>query len=219
MEIITLAAQIREERGKGAARRLRENGQIPAVFYGPKTSPVALTVDYPELEVILKKAGSENVILDLVMKSGKGDDKRKTMIKELQVDAISQKPLHADFYEISMDQEITVNVAIHLINTPIGVTNGGIQQQIRRDVTISCLPDKLMEKIDLDVSGLDIGDSYHISDLELPEGVRTDLEGHLTVVTVVAPTMESEIEEEILEEGVEEEAETSESDVEAEPEE
>ena len=219
MEILTLAAHIREERGKGAARRIRESGRIPAVFYGPKTSPVALAVDYPELEEVLKKAGSENVILDLVMKSSKGSEKRKTMIKELQVDAISQKPIHADFYEISMDQEITVNVAINLINTPIGVTNGGIQQQVRREITISCLPDKLVEKIDLDVSELDIGDSYHISDIDLPEGVRSELEEHLTVVTVAAPTMEREIEEEELEEGLEEAAEPSEADVEAESEE
>ena len=180
---------------------------------------MALEVDYPELEAVLKKAGSENVILDLVMKSSKGSEKRKTMIKELQMDAISQKPIHADFYEISMDQEITVNVPINLINTPIGVTNGGIQQLVRREIPISCLPDNLVDKIDLDVADLDIGDAYHISDIELPEGVRTDLEEHLTVVTVAAPTMEREVEEEELEEGLEEAAEPSTSDAEAEPEE
>lgn len=216
METLTLAARVREERGKGAARRLRRSGHIPAVFYGPKTNPVALVVDYPELETILKKTSSENVILDLVMNSGRGSETKKTMIKGLQVDPISQNVLHADFYEISMDHEITVNVTIHLVNTPIGVTNGGIQQQIRREIMISCLPDKLVEKIDLDVSKLDIGDSYHISDIVLPEGVRSEVEGHLTVVTVAAPSVEREVAEEELEEGLEEAAEKPESDAETE---
>jgi large subunit ribosomal protein L25 len=218
METLKLAARVREERGKGAARKLRESGRIPAIFYGPKTSPVSLAVDYPELELVLKKAGSDNVILDLVMDSEKGSETKKAMLKELQVDALSQDILHADFYEISMDQEITVNVAVNLINTPVGVTNGGIQQQVRREITVSCLPDKLVEKIDLDVSGLDVGDSYHISDIVLPEGVRSELEGHLTVVTVAAPSVEPEVEEEELEEELEEAAEKAEAESEAEAE-
>jgi large subunit ribosomal protein L25 len=219
METLKLAAHVREDRGKGAARRLRKIGKIPAVFYGPKTGSVSLAVDCPELELLLKETGSENVILDLVMESEKGSETKKTMLKELQVDALSQDILHADFYEISMDQEITVDVAVNLVNTPVGVTNGGIQQQVRREITISCLPDKLVEKLDLDVSGLDIGDSYHISDIDFPEGVRCELEGHLTVVTVAAPSVEPEVEEEELEEEMEEAAEKPEAaDTEAETE-
>jgi large subunit ribosomal protein L25 len=216
MENLTLAARFREVRGKGAARKLRNNEEIPAVFYGPKTAPVSLTVDYPELELILKNAGSENVILDLVMETGKGTETKKSMIKELQVDPLSQKLLHADFYEISMDQEITVNVQIQLVNTPVGVTNGGIQQHVRREITVSCLPDKLVEKIELDVSNLDIGDSYHIRDLVLPEGVRSEDEGHLTVVAIAAPSVEPEVEEEEFEEGLEEAAEEQETETEPE---
>ena len=214
MENLTLAARFREGRGKGAARKLRNNGEIPAVFYGPKTEPVSLTIDYPELEVILKNAKSENVILDLVMETGKGTETKKSMIKELQVDPLSQRLIHADFYEISMDQEITVNVQIHLVNTPVGVTNGGIQQQVRREISISCLPDKLVEKIELDVSNLDIGESYHISDLVLPDGVRSEDEGHLAVVIIAAPSVEPEVEEEELEEGLEEKAEEQETETE-----
>ncbi len=202
----TLVARVREEKGKGAARKLRKNDQVPAVFYGPKTESVMLAVDYPELARILKEDSGENVILDLQIQSESGTETRKAIIKDLVVDTIKDTYLHADFYEISMDREITFNVPIRLLNTPVGVTNGGILQAIRRELTVSCLPDRLIDSFEIDVSALDIGDSLHIKDIELPEGIKSTEEGHLTIAVLAAPTVSAVTEEEEEEAEGEEEA-------------
>ncbi|MBW2617231.1 MAG: 50S ribosomal protein L25, partial [Deltaproteobacteria bacterium] len=200
-----LAAYLRKSTGKEAARKLRRNNQVPAIFYGPGTENVMLALDYLELERLLRQAGGENIIVDLQVKSDSGTESKKAMLKDLQIDPVQDTYIHADFYEISMDKEITVAVPIQLINTPVGVTNGGVLQHIRRELTITCLPDKLINVFDMDVSGLDIGDSIHIRDIELPEGITTAEEGHLTVAVMAAPTVEEEAEEE-EEIGLEEEA-------------
>jgi large subunit ribosomal protein L25 len=202
-----LAAYLRKKTGKGAARKLRKNNQVPAVFYGPGTDSVMLALDYPELERLLRQASGENIILDLQVKSDGGIESKKAMLKDLQIDPVKDTYIHADFYEITMDKEITVDVTIQLINTPVGVTNGGLLQHIRRELTITCLPDRLIDSFDVDVSGLDIGDSIHIRDIKLPEGITTEEEGHLTVALVAAPTVEVEKGEE---EGLKIEEETAE---------
>ncbi len=199
MRQLVLTAQVRENKGKGAARKLRRNNKIPAIFYGPESKPVMLTVDYPELEHIISQGTGENMILDLEIQSDRATDTKKVTIKDLLIDPVKDVFLHADFYEISMDREITLPVAIHLINTPVGVTNGGILQHIRRELMISCLPDKLVNFIEIDVSNLDIGDSVHISDIELPDGIRSTEEEQLTVAVLAAPTIAEEAEEEIEE--------------------
>jgi large subunit ribosomal protein L25 len=203
-----LAAYLRKKTGKGAARKLRKNNQIPAVFYGPGTETVMLAIDYPALGRLLKQASGENIILDLQVKSDSGTESKKAMLKDLQIDPVKDTYVHADFYEISMDKEITVDVPIQLINTPIGATNGGVLQHIMRELTITCLPDKLIDAFEVDISGLDIGDSIHIRDIELPEGITSVEEGSLTVAIMAAPTVEVEKEEE--EEGIEIKEETAE---------
>ena len=191
-----IAARVRKNKGKGAARKLRKNNQIPAIFYGPKTEPVMLAVDYSELKGIMKRGSGENIVIDLQVQSDQGTETRKAMLKDLLMDPVKDTFLHADFYEISMDKKITVGVPIRLVNTPVGATDGGILQHIRRELTISCMPGKLIDFLDLDVSGLDIGDSLHIRDIELPEGITTAEEDHLTVAIVAAPTVTPEAEEE-----------------------
>jgi large subunit ribosomal protein L25 len=203
-----LAAYLRKKTGKGAARKLRKNNQVPAIFYGPGTETIMLALDYPALERLIKQASGENIILDLQVKSDSGTESKKAMLKDLQIDPVKDTYVHADFYEISMDKEITVEIPIQLINTPIGATNGGVLQHIRRELTITCLPDKLIDAFEIDVSGLDIGDSIHIRDIELPEGITSAEEGRLTVALVAAPTVEVEKEEE---EGMEIKEETAES--------
>jgi large subunit ribosomal protein L25 len=191
-----LAAQVREHKGKGAAKMLRKNNQVPAIFYGPKTEPFMLAVDYSELESILRQGTGENVILDLQIQSNQGIQSRTAMIKDIQIDPIKDTYLHTDFYEISMDQEITVGIPIHLINTPMGASKGGVLQHVQREVMITCLPDKLMDFLEIDVSGLDIGDSLRISDIELPEGVTLVAEHDTTIAVVAAPTVTPEMAEE-----------------------
>jgi large subunit ribosomal protein L25 len=191
-----LAATIRKTTGKGAARKLRRNNQVPAVFYGPGTESIMLALDYPELERLLKQTRGENLIVDLKVTSDSGTESKKAILKDLQIEPVKETFLHADLYEISMDKEITVDIQIQLMNTPVGVTNGGILQQIKRELTITCLPDELIDSFQLDVSGLDIGDSIHVEDIELPAGITSEEESSLTVAVVAAPTVAAEEEEE-----------------------
>ena len=199
MDQPVIAARVRKTKGKGAARKIRKNNQVPAVFYGPKADPVLLVVDYPELERVITQSASESILIDLQMQSDQGTETRKAMLKDLQMDFVKDTYIHVDFCEISMDKEITVRIPIRLVNTPIGVTNGGILQHVRRELTISCLPDRLIDSLDLDVSGMDIGESLHIRDIALPEGISPVDEDHLTVTVVVAPTVIQEEAEEELE--------------------
>ena len=202
----TLSARIRGQKGKQTAKKMRKDNQIPAIFYGPNSSPVMLSVDYTELDKLMRKAG-ENIILGLQIESDKGSDTKTVMLKELQVNPIKDTYLHADFYEISMDKEITIDVPIHLVNSPKGVAQGGILQHTRREITVSCLPDKLVEFIEVDVSDLDIGDSIQIGDIQLPEGLAITQDTSLTVAVVFAPAIAEEIAEEEVGEEAEEEAE------------
>ena len=212
----TISARLRQEKGKGAARKLRQNLQIPAVFYGPDATPLRLTVGYHDFDRIFKQTSGDQIILELQIESDRGTDAKMVMIKELQLDPIKDTYLHADFYEISMDREITVEIPIRLVNTPLGAANGGILQQIRREIPITGLPDKLVEHVDVDVSELDIGESIHIQDIDLPEGIKTVLEDKLTVAIVAAPTV-AEVEEEAEEVLVEEEGEAEGEETDAEP--
>ncbi len=206
-----LAATVRETTGKEAAKKMRKEKNIPGIFYGPDSKPVMLSFKDGDLRKILKSAASENIIMGLELKSDKGTETKVVMLKELQADPLKDSYIHADFYEISMDKELTLNVPVILVNTPVGVTNGGILQHVRRELTISCLPDKVIESIEVDVSGLDIGESIHIENIIFPEGITSSQEGRLTVAVVNAPTVseagegeDEEAEEEAAEEAAEE---------------
>jgi large subunit ribosomal protein L25 len=204
-----LKAYPRQATGKGTARKLRREEKIPAIFYGPGSDSVMLTVNTPELETIIKGTAGENVILDLQMEMEGGTTSKKAILKDLQIDPVKDVYLHADFYEISMDKEITVDIPIQLINTPVGVSmGGGILQHIRRELTISCLPGDIIDALELDVSHLEIGDALHISDITMPAGIVPLEEAHLTVAVVAAPTVvEEAVEEEVSEEEAAEETE------------
>lgn len=205
-----LSAHVRESHGKSAARKLRKNKQVPAIFYGPETKPVMLAVKQADLHGLLKEAALENVILGLEIESESGKETRNVMVKELQTDPIKDVFYHVDFYEIAMDKEIVIDVPIHLLNTPAGIQKGGVLQHIRREMTISALPGGLLEFVEVDVSGLDVGESVHIEDIHLPEGVTTPLDPHLAVAVVAAPAVSAEKAEEEGEE-IEEQGEDAEA--------
>ena len=203
-----LNAEIRTKTGKGPARKLRTAGKLPAIYYGPEANPIMLSIDYIHLEKMLKGKSAENIIFDLKIDSDKKRKLIKVIIKEIQKDPVTRDYLHVDLYEIAMEKELEANITVKLINTPIGVTNGGLLGHIQRELRVSCLPKNLVDKIDIDVSGLDIGQSLHVKDVAFPPGLKSLEDEDLTVATVVAPTIE---EEEVEEEEVEvEEAESEE---------
>ena len=184
-----LAAKVRENKGKEAAKKMRREKDIPGIFYGPDSEPIMLSFKDGDLRKILKSAASENIIMGLELQSDKGVETKMVILKELQSDPLKDSYIHADFYEVSMDKELTLEIPIVFVNTPVGVTNGGILQHVRRELTIKCLPDKLIEKIEVDVSGLGIGESIHVKDVVFPEGITSPHEAHLTLAVVNAPTV------------------------------
>ncbi|MBW2340244.1 MAG: 50S ribosomal protein L25/general stress protein Ctc [Deltaproteobacteria bacterium] len=200
METIQLSSEIRTQTGKGSARKLRSTDKLPAILYGPETDPVMLTLDCTELRKALQGKSAESVLLNLRIDSGKKGQSKKVMIKEVQRDPVKRDYLHIDLFEISLKKELEVDIPIHLVNTPTGVSEGGILQHVRREVRVSCMPDDLVDKIDVDVSGLDIGESLHIGDISFPSGLKSLEDVDATVLTVVAPTKVEEVEEEEEEE-------------------
>lgn len=217
MATIQLDSKKRTMTGKGAARKLRSAGRLPIILYGPETSPILLSLDYKQLQKNLRGKSAENIIFDLKVDSNGKNQSKRVMIKEIQKDPVTRNYLHVDFYEISMEKELEVDIPLYLVNTPIGVTEGGILEHIRRELKVSCMPKNLVDKIEIDVSGLAIGQSIHIEDIDLPSGLKTIEDGDLTIATVVAPTIEEEkVEEEVEEEGEEKVKEKGEEEAESE---
>ena len=203
MKAIELSAIKRETTGKGSARRLRREGLIPAVLYGPKLDPVLLMVAVKEIEKITKTGQISQQLLNLAVKNGKKVTKT-AMLKELQTNPLTGEVLHADFYEVAMDRQIKVNVPVVTTGKSIGVEMGGLLQIIRHEIEVMCLPNEIPETFEIDVSQLDIGQSIHVEELSLPENVEVPADVNFTVVTVLAPKVEAEEEEEeLLEEGEE----------------
>ncbi|RLB82292.1 MAG: 50S ribosomal protein L25 [Deltaproteobacteria bacterium] len=206
MEIFDLKAFHRNTFGKNSARALRRQGLIPAVLYGPQRESMPLTVSPFELDKVYKESGTERVILNLIIKNG-GTQDVTAMVKELQTSPVTDQYLHVDFYEISLDQEITVSVLVEVTGKSKGVERGGFLQVVRHELEISCLPADMPDKIEVDVTNLDIGDSIHVEDIELGDKIRLLTDTHLTVVTVVAPKVEEEaVSEEEAEEAEEAQA-------------
>ncbi len=198
MSQLALAARIRTETGKGAARKLRQKNEIPAIFYGPGADPIMLRIEYGQFLNLEKAGKGENAILDLKIQTDQGETVKKVMVKELTEDPLKNTYIHADLYEISSDRELTLPIPVHLLNTPIGVSEGGgILQQIRREVTITCFPGKLVEFLEVDISHLEVGDPLRIGDLALPEGIRLMEAPNLTVAVVNIKGAAAEEEEEV----------------------
>ncbi len=202
METFELNTSHRTTTGKNVARSLRREGMIPAILYGPNTEAVSLAVSVRELKKILSSF-SENVILKLVVDDDKNSAKM-AMVKELQTVPVTQDYLHVDFYEITMDKAIKVEVPVVVTGNAKGAEEGGLVQLIRNELEVLCLPLDIPEAIKIDVTNLDIGDSVHVEDIPVSEKVTLIADTNFTVVTILAPTVEEEVEE--AEEGIEEEA-------------
>jgi large subunit ribosomal protein L25 len=182
MEATELKACIRTESGKGPARRLREKELIPAVFYGRGQDATLLSVNATDLLKIIK-AKKKNVFIKLLIEGDKRLEKLSLM-KELQIEPVSRRFYHADFYEIRMDHKLTLEIPIRFVGAPIGVQNGGELQHLKRELKVSCLPSDLPDFIDLDVSGLDIGNSIKVQDIKVPEGITVLDPGDVGVAMV-----------------------------------
>jgi large subunit ribosomal protein L25 len=217
-----LGVELREGRGKGVARKLRADGRIPGICYRRNAESIAVSLDPRELDLVLRNASAGiNTLLDLKVAGGGDFDGRQVLVKELQRDPITGAYLHADLYAVDLKQTIHVSIPIQIKGTAIGVTLGaGILDHAMRELDVECLPNAIPEEIAADVSELEIGDSIHVRDLQVPEGVEILNDPDVSVVSVVAPAVveeEAPAEEEL--EGAEEGALDAEGEAAAAPEE
>jgi len=183
----SLEVRPREETGKGFNRKLRASGRVPAVMYGHGDETRALTIDARELERLFSRIHVENTIIELHI-----DGQRKsvrTLVREVQRHAFRDEVLHVDFYVLHAGERITVEIPIRLQGTAPGVRVGGILQQVLDSLEIRCLPDRIPEYLTVDISSLEIGDSVHVGDVPLPEGVESVVPGERSLLSVIPPTV------------------------------
>jgi large subunit ribosomal protein L25 len=188
---VKLKAEPRPTVGRSAVRKLRARGLIPAVIYGGNDKPQPLQVAARDINALMSHASGENVLVELEL-TGDGST-RTALVQEVQHSPVGGEIRHVDFHAISMDQMIQAEVPLEPIGTAVGVkTFGGLLEQSLRALAIECLPGDLPDRITVDVSQLNIGDSIHVRDIQLPPGVTPKVQPDLTAFSVIAPIVEEE---------------------------
>jgi len=188
VETVEIQIEPRETGTKGKAKRLRRQGKLPGVFYGPKAQTVPLEVD--KKDFLTRVADLEGSHLIRIKSGSPLLADKVALVKEMQFHPVTGEVVHADFYEVDLSAKIRVKVPLHFVGKAAGVVRGGILQPIVREVEVECLPMDIPEFFDVEVSELDIGDSLHLTGLTMPEGVVAASESDLTLVTVVPPSIE-----------------------------
>jgi large subunit ribosomal protein L25 len=183
METTTLQAEVRADRGKGPARRLRAQGKLPGVFYGPGVEPTPLTLSPKELERALRGERGRNVVFKVSL----GGEDQLAMVKDVATDPVTQELLHVDLYRVFEDRELEVDVPLHTHGRAVGVVQGGLLNVTRRTLPLRTIPPRIPTSIDVDVTALNLKDSIAVEDIELPEGVVCTLSPKLTLAIVLEP--------------------------------
>ena len=171
MAEMTIEVHPREERGKNSNRRLRGEGLVPAVVYGGGRDPLPVQVDKKTLLELVRSTEGHNPVF-LLQLAGTGKS-RHAMIREMQVDPVSRKLLHVDFQRVLMTEKVRVAIHVELVGVPYGVkTEGGMLDFVTREIHVTCTPDKIPAKVEIDVSELHVGQHVEAGSVELPEGVE-----------------------------------------------
>ena len=209
MEKQELEALRRLQTGKGFARKLRVKGFIPAICYQKGLEPIPLSLEKKKLEKLLKTVTGQNILIQLKIKDDQGSEHQEAVIlKDIQRNHFSEV-FHADFLAVRMDEVIVVEVPIRLKGEPVeALRDGGLVQQLKRSLEVECLPANMPEFIEVDISSLVIGDSIHVEQVQIAEGVRILSDPSETLVVISMP--EEEVEEEKPEEEEEGEGEVTE---------
>jgi large subunit ribosomal protein L25 len=197
-ERIKLEVREREGRGSADSRRLRRQGFIPGVLYGDGKKPHAICVPERELRRVLTGAGGLHAILDVVLEGQKTT--HASILKDYQQDPIRGHIAHVDLQEVRLDRPIQASVTVQLVGEPAGVKEGGVLSQVQREINVEALPMEVPEHVDLDVSGMAIGDTLRLADLPAREGVTyLDDPEETVLATVTMPTRVEEPEPEVEE--------------------
>lgn len=187
-EEIVLNASPRAETGSSAVNRMRKQGFLPGVIYGQGT-PKNVNLDAASFAAMQRHHTSENVLISLQVE---GDATHKVLVRDVQHHPLTGSPIHVDLYELSMSKRVTVSIPLEMMGVPIGVTrDGGLMDQLLREVEVDCLPDDILEIIELDVSALEVGDSLTVADLPLDrEKYEMITAPGIAVVSVAAARVE-----------------------------
>jgi large subunit ribosomal protein L25 len=201
-EQLTLSAEKRERAGKGASRAIRREGRVPAVIYGDRQEPLSIHVE----EKALTKALSTGHFMNAIAMIDVGGDQLRTLPKDVQFHPVSDRPIHVDFFRIGEHSTVHVNVPVRFVNEEEapGLARGGVLNVVRHDLELICDAASIPEEVVIDLTGYEIGDSIHISAVNLPEGSRSGIEDRdFTIATVVAPSAMKQTETEIAAEAAE----------------
>lgn len=184
MATVSLSANSRDATGKGAARTLRSQGQVPAVIYGHGRDPQPLALNARDLDKMLGHIQAESTVIEVTV----GGQTSRTLIREIQRHPIKRQILHVDFQALVAGEKVTVNIPIVLTGTPEGVRlGGGVLDQTLRELEIEVDPSDIPDHVELDVTNMVIGDSMHVSDLSLPPGVKVLDDPETSVAVLAAP--------------------------------
>ncbi|HUA36127.1 MAG TPA: 50S ribosomal protein L25 [Candidatus Binataceae bacterium] len=187
METAELACEKRADRPKNLSRALRRQGRVPAVLYGPTTTPTSIAVDAAELKAKVSAAAHARIIK---LKSATAElDGKHVIFKDLQRAPVSGDILHADFYEVDLNKPLRVEVALKFVGKAKGIGNGGILSPLERSVLVECLPLEIPETVEVDVTDVDIHDVVHVSALKFVGNVKPIFDTDYPIVTVLPPTV------------------------------
>jgi large subunit ribosomal protein L25 len=182
-----LGADGRTGTGKGEAKRLRLEGKVPAVAYGKDLASTLLSVAPKEVLQILQSDRGANSVIEMDVKAG---SKLLVMIRDYTYHPVNRNLEHVDFVQVKLDQPVNVDVPLHYTGKPAGVVTGGIIRQVYRTVPVSCLPDRIPMKLEIDITHLNMGEHVATQDLKLSEGVKVRLPAEQTLIAIVAPERE-----------------------------
>lgn len=206
----TIEAEPRERVGKGAARAARRAGRVPGVIYGDNARPIAISLEARGLKQQIDRPGFLNTVTQLIVDG----ETHRVLPREVQLHPVTDAPLHVDFQRVSASTRLSIAIPVGFINEEEcpGLRRGGVLNVVRHEVALICTADTIPREIEIDLTGLDIGDSVHISDVSLPEGVSPAIaDRDFTIATVAAPTVMPVEEEEVAEEEEEVEGEEAEA--------
>jgi large subunit ribosomal protein L25 len=193
MQKVAITSTIREKRGKGPARQLRMAGRVPAVLYS-KGNSTLYSLNPKEIDKMLQTPSGENSLITLQSGEEGNQDSRLAILKALQRDPIRGQILHVDLFEISINEKLTLRVPVEAYGVSVGVKNGGILQHNLRDIEIRCLPSLIPDNIRVDITLLKLGESLHVKDISVLEGVEIISDPEFVVVSVAAPMSEAQLE-------------------------
>jgi large subunit ribosomal protein L25 len=195
MEKVKIEVKFRESIGKQGAKKVRGKGNIPAIVYGKEVN-IPIEIPHDSFKVLKSINFSESVIIQMQINNDKREETHAVIIKDIQYHPLTEEVIHIDFMKVSLEEKIRVHVPLVFKGEPKGVKMGGICEQILRELEVEGLPLDIPDKIEVDISNLDIGDSLHARDVKVSEKLKIITHPEETIATVVAKEEKEEVTEE-----------------------